>query len=191
MQHDPSYMRLFSHPEMVADLLKGFVREDWVNQLDLTTLERVSGSFVTDDLRDRDNDIIWRVRWGREWLYVYLLIEFQSSVDRHMAVRIMAYVALLYQDLIAQEQVPTDGQLPPVLPLVLYNGRRPWQAPCDISDLIHPVPGHLGRYRPSLRYLLTDESRFTNQALPEARNLAAALIGLENSRTPKDVTRVR
>ena len=39
--HDPSYKFLFSHREMVADLVRGFVREDWVAALDFDTLERV------------------------------------------------------------------------------------------------------------------------------------------------------
>lgn len=107
---------------MVADLLRGFVKEEWVSQLDFSSLEKLSGSFVADGLRDRENDLIWRMRWGREWMYVYLLLEFQSGVDRFMAVRIMAYVALLYQDLIRQGQLTVKGKLPPVLPMVLYNG---------------------------------------------------------------------
>ncbi|SEP97118.1 Putative transposase, YhgA-like, partial [Ectothiorhodospira magna] len=83
--HDNSYKLLFSHPRMVRDLLTGFVKEAWVEQLDFTSLEKVSGSYVTDELRDREDDIIWRIRWGKDWLYVYLLLEFQSSVDRFMA----------------------------------------------------------------------------------------------------------
>jgi len=79
IDHDHSYKLLFSHPEMVADLLRGFVLEDWVKDLDFATLERVSGGYVADDLRERGDDIVWRVRFGREWLYVYLLIEFQSA----------------------------------------------------------------------------------------------------------------
>ncbi len=75
--------------------------------------------YVSDDLRGREDDIIWRVRWGEDWLYVYLLLEFQSSVDWFMAVRIMTYVGLLYQDLIKSGQVKTGGLLPPVLPVVL------------------------------------------------------------------------
>jgi hypothetical protein len=47
MNHDHSYKLLFSHAEMVADLLRGFVREDWVKQLDFSTLEKVSGSFMS------------------------------------------------------------------------------------------------------------------------------------------------
>src|SRR5690625_2865899 len=80
--HDHSYKLLFSHPEMVADLIRGFVREDWVEQVDFDTLEKVSGSFVTDNLLGREDDLIWRVRWRGQWLYVYLLLEFQSTVDR-------------------------------------------------------------------------------------------------------------
>jgi len=51
IDYDHSYKNLFSHPEMVSDLLRGFVREDWVAEVDFTTLERVSGSYVADDLR--------------------------------------------------------------------------------------------------------------------------------------------
>ncbi|BBL35776.1 hypothetical protein Nstercoris_02052 [Nitrosomonas stercoris] len=183
---------------MVADLLRGFVKEDWIKELDFSTLEKASGSYVSDDLRDRHDDIIWRIRWknvqgnhqNSAWLYVYLLIEFQSSVDWFMAVRIMTYVGLLYQDLIRSKAVKTNEPLPPVLPIVLYNGDPRWQAPADIADLITPAPGGLERYRPHLHYLLLDEGSYHEHELAELRNLAAALFRLENSRTPEDVQQV-
>ena len=84
-QHDHSYKVLFSHPQMVRDLLKGFVREGWLAQVDFDSLERANGSYITDDLRERSNDVVWRVRWGKRWVYIYLLIEFQSTVDRSTA----------------------------------------------------------------------------------------------------------
>jgi len=93
--HDHSYKHLFSHPQMVRDLLEGFVREDWLAQLDYASLEKVNGSYVSDDLRERADDLVWRVRWGERWIYVYLLLEFQSTVERYMAVRIHTYVGLL------------------------------------------------------------------------------------------------
>jgi len=37
--HDGIYKQLFSHPQMVEALLRGFVHEDWVEHLDLATLE--------------------------------------------------------------------------------------------------------------------------------------------------------
>jgi len=190
MSHDNSYKLLFSHPEMVADLLKGFVKEEWVNQCDFATLEKVGGSYVTDDLRDREDDLIWRIRWGNEWCYVYLLLEFQSTVDHFMAVRILGYLALLYQDIIRTEKLGTQNLLPPVLPLVLYNGERRWQAPVDLDALIYPAPAGLEKYRPRLSFLLLDEGRYTVQDLSGLNNLVAAMFQLESSRTDDDLRKV-
>ena len=117
LAHDSGYKLLYAHTAMVRDLLRGFVPGEWVQALDFATLERCSGSYVTDDLRDRADDLIWRVRWGEDWLYVYLLLEFQSTIDPWMAVRIQTYIGLLYQDLIRAEQLSVAGRLPPVLPI--------------------------------------------------------------------------
>jgi Putative transposase, YhgA-like len=112
MEHDNSYKRLFSNPEMVRDLFIGFVDEPWVADIDFDTLEHMQGHYVTDDLRDRENDIIWRVNVKGKRVYVYILLEFQSGVDKFMAVRMMGYLALLYQDLIHRGNLTGSGQLP-------------------------------------------------------------------------------
>ena len=177
--HDHSYKQLFSNSELVRDLLQGFVLEDWVEKLDLSTLERVNGTYISDDLREREDDIIWRVRLSDNWIYIYLLIEFQSTVDRYMALRLLTYLGLLYQDLQKSGNLPVDGKLPPVLPLALYNGQRKWNGALDIKDLIQDVAGGLARYRPSFQYLLLEENRFTLDNLP-ARNLVSAVFQLEN-----------
>jgi hypothetical protein len=66
---------------MVASLIRDFVPEEWVRELDFSTLEKQNGSYVTDDLRERHDDIIWRIRYRDSWFYIYLLLEFQ--VRRH------------------------------------------------------------------------------------------------------------
>jgi hypothetical protein len=190
MDHDHAYKRLFSQPELVADLLRGFVHESWVDQLDLTTLEPVSATYVSDDLREREDDVVWRARWGEGWLYVYLLLEFQSTVDRYMAVRLLTYLGLLYQDLIKAGATTAEGLLPPVLPVVLYNGEKRWRAPTEVADLIATVPGGLEAYRPDFRYLLLDEGAYADSELAASRNLAAAVFRMENSRRPEDLQTV-
>lgn len=188
--HDHSYKLLFSHAPMVRDLLIGFVREDWLEQLDFDSLEKVSGTYVSDDLRERADDVVWRVRWGEAWVYIYLLLEFQSRVERYMAVRILAYVALLYQDLIRAQRLGRDGTLPPVLPIVLYNGARRWDATDHIEPLLEQGPKGLSPYRPQIRYLVINEKRYSNDALAPLHNLAAALFRLENARGPDELKAV-
>ncbi|MGD8177159.1 Rpn family recombination-promoting nuclease/putative transposase [Marinimicrobium sp. ARAG 43.8] len=77
--YDVGYKLLFSNPRIVQDLLEGFVRPEWIDDIDFQTLEPFKASFTTDDLRERHDDSIWRVKMGPDWLYLYLLIEFQSS----------------------------------------------------------------------------------------------------------------
>jgi len=100
----------------------------------------------------------------------------------------LVYVGLLYQQLVRTGELTARGRLPPVFPLVLYNGIRPWQGSEQLTDVIEPAPGELQGYQPSLRYLLLDESHYPD-ALDSAHqgNLAAALIHLENSRAPEQL----
>ncbi|WP_339855577.1 Rpn family recombination-promoting nuclease/putative transposase, partial [Porticoccus hydrocarbonoclasticus] len=65
-EHDIVYKLLFSHHEMVRDLLAGFLPPAWTAVLDLDSLEKMNGSYVTDDLRGRHGDAVWRIRWGEE-----------------------------------------------------------------------------------------------------------------------------
>jgi hypothetical protein len=171
---------------MVESLIRGFVSEDWVREIDFSTLEKMPQSYVTDDLRDRHDDIIWRVKWKGTWCYLYLLIEFQSDVDVWMAVRIMVYEGLLYQDLIKTGQVAAGQLLPPVFPLVLYNGEGRWTARQDVADLIAPMPGGLHSYRPSLRYFLVDEGGVPGEQLHKTEGLCSILIRLERARNLAD-----
>ena len=167
---------------MVRDLLAGFVPREWVEELDLSTLERWPGSHVSDDLRQRHQDRVWRVRLRDRWLYVLVLLEFQSAVDRTMAVRILAYTALLYQDLLRASSDP----LPPVLPIVLYDGSERWTAAKDVAGLLAPYGEPLAPYQPSQRYFLLDVRGYTD-SLPEGRNRVAELIRLAGSRGLKEM----
>ena len=185
--HDSSYKSLFSTPELVRDLIMGFVPDEWLHSLDYKTLEMVPGSYVTEDFRTRADDIVWRVKVGGDWVYLYLLIEFQSSVDKYMALRMMVYQGLLYQDLIKRGEVLADGRLPPILPMVLYNGSPRWTAAKDVADLIPPVPGLVAQFKPALKYLLIDENAYSETELASLKNLVAAVFRIEHPAAPETI----
>lgn len=189
-RHDNIYKLLFSEPQMIIDLLEGFVHESWVKELDFSSLEKVATHYVADDLRSREDDLIWRVKCQDQWLYVYLLLEFQSTVDRFMAVRLMTYIGLLYQDLLKQQTFKKSQKLPPIVPVVLYNGKKRWTAPVQLSELIADLPHNISHYKPNLRYLLLDEGRFSQDELNPLKNLAAAVFRLENAQTHTDIMAV-
>lgn len=178
---DILYKQLFGHPEMVRDLLAGFVSAEWARALDVGAFERVNASYASERGRERHEDIVWRARIGGDWVYVYLLLEFQSRPDPWMALRMQVYVGLLCQDLVVQHRLTRFGKLPPVLPIVLYHGRKPWRASTDLAELMLPPPEGLERFQPSQRYLLIDHRR--NLGADGRSNVLAMLFRLMRSHT--------
>ena len=183
---DPNYKRIFSFPRMVEDLLRGFLPGRWLDELDFSTLQKLPAEYVSDELLKRHGDCVWRLRRRGEWLYLLVLLEFQSTDEPRMALRILTYTCLLYQELVRNDALDAGGRLPPVLPVVLYNGEARWRAALEVGELIAPVGPWLEPYQPSQRYVVVDERHVGAEDLP-ASNLMRAVLGLEQSRTPKDV----
>ena len=112
-----------------------------------------------------------------------------------MALRMMTYLGLLYLDLYETKQFTKDKKsgypkLPPVFPLVLYNGKTGWHKALDVNDLIIDSPLGLEPYRPHLRYCLIDENKYSQHDLIPLKNLVAALFRLEKSRNEDDIREV-
>ena len=187
---DPNYKRLFSFPRMVEDLLRGFLPGSWLDEVDFSTLQKLPTEYVSDELLKRHGDCVWRVHRRRgEWLYLLVVLEFQSTAEPRMALRILTYTSLLYQELVRNDALDARERLPPVLPVVLYNGDLRWRAAVDVGELIAPVGPELAPYQPSQRYVVVDERHVGAEDLP-GRNLMGAVLGLEQSRTPDDLLRV-
>ena len=187
--YDPIYKRLFAFPRMVADLLRAVGDPVWLGDVDWETLERLSAEHVGDSGQRRLGDAAWRIRFRNGWLYLLVLLEFQSRSDARMALRNLEYTALLYGDLARRGELGAPGCWPPVLPVVLYNGDAPWTAALEMRELVAPVPAGLSAYQPSQRSLLLDERRVAVDDLP-LDNLMRAVVGFEQSRTPVELARV-
>ena len=193
MDHDGSYHSIYSNPEMMEDLLRYFVGEAWLDDFDFSTLKRVNAKFhhpdsklATARIKRREGDIIYQIktRTGTE-AYLYLFLEFQSTEDTWMAVRINSYVSLFMEQLIKENQLTQNHLLPPVFTIVLYNGQRPWKAPTQLSTLIDlPKKSTLRPFQPSLQYFLIDETQYKGD---QQDSLSGLLFQLERCRNLEQV----
>ena len=187
--YDGLYHRLFSHPRMVAEMLREFVAGPWLDDLDLDGMERLNAKFHAGTSERRDGDMIWRIpRRGGGDTYLVLLLEFQSTPDHWMALRALVYAGLLWQHLVAEKRLPLDGRLPPVLPVVLYNGDRRWAAPLALNELVGlPENSPLWRWQPHMRYHMVDEGAFGDEDLAGRETLPALLFRLESFPDPEQI----
>ena len=150
--------------------------EPWVKDLDYDTLERLDKSFVTEEFINRESDIIYKINFKGEEIFIYLLIEFQSSVDRFMALRILRYITEFYDYLVYSKKFK---KLPPVFPVLLYNGEKKWKAPVEFSNLVDKTIPDV--YIPTFRYYKIAENEFSKEDLLGIKNILSAVFYLENS----------
>ena len=178
---DENYKKLFAFPRMVEDLLRGFAARGWAGKLEFSTLRKVPAEYVSDALLKRHGDTVWQVR-SRDGRHLLVVLEFQSREDPRMALRILVYTSLLYQELFRNEAPVLDagGRLPAVLPVVVYNGAARWQAAGEVGELVQPVDEELVPYRPSQRYHVLDERHVGEEDLPQP-NLVTVVVDWRGS----------
>ena len=187
MDSDSFYHRLFAHPQMVEALVQEFVPSNLQDGLDFSKLQRVNPKFHSRwRSTRRDGDVIWRLpTCAGSDIYLYLLIEFQSTTDPWMAVRTQVYQGLLWQQVIDEQNFRVSAQLPPLLLLVIYNGQHRWRMAKTSQALIAlPSGSALWRWQPNARYHVLDIGAFSQNELARRSSLIALLFRLEQWHSP-------
>ena len=179
-EHDIRYKKLFSNPVLMQELLEYFVHEKFIHELDFTTLERLDKSFITDAFKEKESDLIYKIQFQNKDLYIYLLLEFQSTVDKFMPLRMLRYICEFYEYLI-QTKIKL---LPPVFPILLYNGDAPWTAQLNIKELIEKTIPE--RYIPDFTYYSIVENELSKETLLNIKKAVSAIFYIENS-SPEEI----
>lgn len=189
---DSLYHRLFIHPQMTAQLVRDFIPEAAALELDFSRMELVSPKYRARRGARREGDLVWRLPMGDGGaVYLYLMLEFQSRSDWWMALRVHTYVGLLWKQIIAEKRLRPGSRLPPILPIVLYNGDRPWSAPQELAPLVDlPPASPLWFWTPRLRYYLLDEGALRQHAAERRESLVALLFRLEHCADADELVRL-
>ena len=153
MKSDPTYKAIFGHAFMVEELMHWLVADlhgarKLVDALDFSRLRRVHEQSVASRagaLRGHANDMVWRAPFrdrdeddADAWLYLVVMLEFQSEVDFLMPLRIRNYVDSFHLEHWRGRRFRSTDRLAPVLPVVLYTGTSPWSAAVRVIDLVTP-----------------------------------------------------
>ena len=174
---DRSARWLFQDRENVRGLIE-IVAGELVELIDFSQIIQVNRSFIPDNLREQESDIVFSVPFQSESdtdeLLIYILIEHQSTVDPTMGFRVLFYMTQIWdsQRREWESQSVPKGQwrFRPILPIVFYTGEQRWTTPLTL-DSIMDVPDVLSRFVPKFDTLFlgvkdTDESELTKTDHP-------------------------
>jgi len=119
--HDATFRQFLKLPAIARDFMEIHLPVRLRAICDFNTLKLENGSFVEENLRQYFSDILYSLKTvGGSTGYIQVLIEHQSSPDKHMAFRLIRYaVAAMQNHLDAGHD-----KLPLVIPVLFYTGKR-------------------------------------------------------------------
>lgn len=134
---DKSAKNFYSDWIMMGEFLDKHLPRELLSGLELGEAIAVPTEYIDRKHRTvRHLDLVWRIPFRDSLLFLLVLFEAQSTVDRQMAVRILVRTALVYDQSLKDEKVRELGTLPLVLPIVVYVGTEPWNAPTSLEELL-------------------------------------------------------
>jgi len=192
--HDKGYKYLLSSKRAFLELLRSFVPRDWVQQIDEAHLFRPDKSYILQDFKDKEADLVYVLKRSEQddqpEIIFYVLMELQSTVDYQMPYRLLLYQVEIWRDLLKnikpQEAARKDFRLPPIVPIVLYNGKAPWTAAQTFRQTL-AGEDLFGEELLNFRYILIDVHRMSEPALFQWSNLMGAVFYLDQSDSLADI----
>jgi predicted transposase/invertase (TIGR01784 family) len=160
--HDKLFKTVFSNVEEATSFLQLYLPPAVRDLIDWSTLRVVEGSFIDEEFAERESDLLYQVMlYGHEEpVLLYLLFEHQSTPDKWMRRRLIRYIDRAWDE--AFKLYPKRADLPPVIPLVFYQGEESWNYSTELADLL-PEFARNWSFVPHFSHILIDQSGLNPQ----------------------------
>ncbi len=149
--HDSLVKWAFKQIPHAKGLLAAVLSREELASVDLETLRIEDGSYVDPALSHLHSDVAFSATMFGERVYFYALVEQQRDPEALMVLRVGQYTMRMW-DTLARDparsvqardprgepspRAPGIERLPPILPIVIYNGRTRWTAPTAFQDIV-------------------------------------------------------
>ena len=128
-------------------------------------MEKYTSSFVNKIFENREADIVYKYKNKN----IFFLIEHQTKIDYSMPYRILEYEIEIMKSAIDIRKIKNkEYKLPLVIPIVLYTGKKKWDAKRYLEESQETLKGvkiKAGNYN------LVDINDFTKEELLTGMNI--------------------
>jgi predicted transposase/invertase (TIGR01784 family) len=192
-EHDIGYSSIFSKKHNFLHFLKKYIQADWVNSIDESDLIPVDTSMIDDDYKQKESDVIYKLKFQGSEIIFYVLLELQSSVDYTMPFRLLRYMMLLlkreFDNALKNERESIDYRLPAIVPIILYNGSDKWTAVRSFKEYSRGYE-QFGEYIIDFKYFLFDLNRVTNETILSTNELLDIIFALDKQPVRANIERM-
>ena len=159
--HDKLFKSVFSSPAEAESFFRQYLPEKIVQKIRWETLAPMDKKYVEEIFVETESDLLFRVLLDTgQAAYLYILFEHQSTPNKWMPFKLLKYDCRILD--LSFKLHPKQEKLPPVIPVVLYQGEKSWEHSVQLLDLFHEAET-FGEYLPRLAFKLLDQSQFGEQ----------------------------
>lgn len=177
--HDGMFKSLFSDPALATQELQAVLPAALAARVDWSAMLPMPPSFVDAVFRQRTGDLVYQGRFVDGGEVLFWLLEHQSREDWWMLERLVDTTCMMWR--CWRKQHREARRLPVIVPVVIYNGPRPWRAPRDLDALYglsEATRAALGPHVLSCAMVLDDLAAVEDEALRARRMDAYARLCL-------------
>jgi hypothetical protein len=157
-------------------------------------------------LDNKDSDTVKRINLdgGDEPLFVISIVEHESQVNYTSSYKMLLYIALVWHTYVKDNDkkykqelkrygstkrklsTDVDFKLPPVLPVVFYDGGTQWTSAMNLLDRVH-MGDIFEKYIPKFEYELVDLSQYSQEDIIKYGNALSLILLIDKIRQADDI----
>ncbi len=133
--HAKLFHKVFSDSQEAASIFEAYLPRKLADKIDWSTLTFQNTNFVDEEFKKSESDLVYLVQFkdSKTMVYLYLLFEHQSTPDKWIRYRLIKYKCRILED--SFKEFKEQGGFIPILAIVFYQGKSPWNYSTKFSDL--------------------------------------------------------
>ena len=192
---------IFGNARLMSQFLKDYSGLSLFDDVEPDDIEDVTERYRLLLGIELENDAIKKVRVrirGQEEVrevYILSLIKHKSQVDYDVAMQILRYMVVIWQDYARKQNEQKEGattrksfRYPLIIPMVYYEGSRNWTADRNLSSRIE-CSELAEQYVPDFTYRLISLRDYTSQELTRNENEMSLVMMINRIQKPEDYTK--
>jgi predicted transposase/invertase (TIGR01784 family) len=171
--HDEFFTYVFSDTTNVRDFLRISLPVPVLQLLDLGSLTVSKETFVDEELRRSQSDILIQTGLTAQTgpALIYILVEHKSYPDRWTLLQLLKYMVRIWE----KKKQERSKTLPVIIPMIFYHGKKRWRYPIRFSEYFN-VPADMHSYVPDFTADFIDAKDITiSRAFANSRFRAAVM----------------
>ena len=132
--HDKLVRSCFADKKVAVGFFKQHLSEKVLQAINFDTIVMLKNTYIDKKFEKLETDLVFQVDFNDHPGYLTILLEHQRNAQKLLPLRILEYMCRIMRE---HTKNSKDNKLPVVVPLILFNGVKPYQHSSDILDLFN------------------------------------------------------